>query len=62
MFYQLNNHLLSQRLTNNPIIATPTAVCKPESSPATKPALQSPALNGPPDHVAFVIHGIGQVS
>lgn len=24
--------------------------------------LQTPTLNGPADHVAFVIHGIGQVN
>jgi hypothetical protein len=59
--YQLNNYLLPQRFTTS----TTVSECKPPvSKPVSvpKPVLQSPKLNGPPDHVAFVIHGIGQVS
>jgi hypothetical protein len=34
---------------------------KPAAEAAVATVLQSPKLNGPADHVAFVIHGIGQV-
>ncbi|GAA5807379.1 hypothetical protein MFLAVUS_000739 [Mucor flavus] len=41
-------------------VANNNLVSKQQSKLLEKPMLQSPKLNGPPDHIAFVIHGIGQ--
>ncbi|KAL7312073.1 hypothetical protein PS15m_007873 [Mucor circinelloides] len=55
MLFQFNYQFLSgKRFNITPAVTTPTTnnACQ---------ALKSPEVDGPVDHVAFVIHGIGQV-
>lgn len=56
MLAQFTNYFFPQKLFTRKPVDKQEEVQEEQVSPV----LKSPTLNGPPDHVAFVIHGIGQ--
>lgn len=57
MLAQFTNYFFPQKLFARKPVHKQEETREEQVSPVLKP----PTLNGPPDHVAFVIHGIGQV-